>query len=1011
MVDTAGFDAGIKKVLSSLNQVKNAMRGMGSIGVKVSSDLNRTKTSLDHVDTSAKKASRGVKGFTMETAGGIRVFGSGGAFLKALAIVRNHLLLLSFAFGGIVATFKKFVDQARDTEMALMGVKSVAEGMGYSVKSVESLVKKFSNTGLLTIQEAAQSIKMLISMQGMNLDLVDKTMQAAMDWAAFNRLGQYSFGEAIAVFTRGLKEQRSQVTDAIGWVTNLDNAWKRYAASIGKTVGQLTIAEKNIGGVTIFLQESSVVAGDAEKVSNTFGGTLSKLNVVISNLSRAMGDVFLPVLSPIIDKLIKLVKATEEYFYINKELIGLKVDKFFAGIKNEFTEAYNIIKPFTASLWDNKEALESIASSAIQVGIAYKGLKGVLALLTGKGPSVGGAIAAGAATIWAGLKFFSADKQNAIFIKNVKSEVEALKNAYGPLTEEQNKMIASYDRLVKTTTPEALANQAAYVKGLEVESTKQATILKERIKALELLDRSNGLNKEQKSLLDSYNKQLTDINVSLGNYEYQLKNINHARFIADINKETEALGGLNRIISQEMILGIESFTAMSQNSQAKLIAGLRSFVSTAKQEYIPTIQKIITFLLNEMPKVNKVPLLDEEESKKSTEKLDRWLELLQKIKNETKEFYAIRLENVKLDALTQVQQWRNVAEEAGTGIKGLAEAEAAFDAYVAGRIFKAQREEMQKSVKIIYEYAKAWEAVQSAVTKGRVAGRQEGLGLLEDIIGKSAESKFTDYQRSVQDVIRTQYALNDAFKEGKITALEFANGIKELDYQLEVLRRRNLVDTATQFQDMFSQLGDAWIEVQFNIKREERETIDQLRKELERGTIDQLEYTARVAHAHEVAAVRTKNAWNAAGRGIAESMFNYLSQIVTQTYIAQRSISAALGAAFNPAAILLGLGMAVIGTAVTAGANKAMPNYSEPSYQDIYPGGASAEQRKRYGSLAQAPIQYITITPTVSIDGNQVWIAAGSVESFEAEVSDLMKQTMQAAIDNQEIDLSGVNPR
>jgi len=142
------------------------------------------------------------------------------------------------------------------------------------------------------------------------------------------------------------------------------------------------------------------------------------------------------------------------------------------------------------------------------------------------------------------------------------------------------------------------------------------------------------------------------------------------------------------------------------------------------------------------------------------------------------------------------------------------------------------------------------------------------------------------------------------------------------------------------------------------------------------------------------------------------SMFNYFSQLITQTYITTGSIQAAL-ATINPTSILLGLGMAAAGFAVNALSNTLFPNRSEPSkYADIDPSKASSEaSRKRMGSIAAAPVQYINIIPTVSIDGQYIWIGSGSVEELETGLEELILRTTQQAIDTNSLDLAGVSPR
>ena len=69
-------------------------------------------------------------------------------------------------------------------------------------------------------------------------------------------------------------------------------------------------------------------------------------------------------------------------------------------------------------------------------------------------------------------------------------------------------------------------------------------------------------------------------------------------------------------------------------------------------------------------------------------------------------------------------------------------------------------------------------------------------------------------------------------------------------------------------------------------------------------------------------------------------------------------------------------------------------NRSETS---INPSSSSEAERKRYGSLAAAPVQYINVIPTLNfeaVNGSYILIGSGTVEEFSDEVSELIKNTV-----------------
>lgn len=1072
MVNTAGFDAGIRRVLNGINNVRQAMGTLGKTGINISNSFNSNVTgsfnkaaaASRNLSNSVHHTSKSFSGLFKETSGGLRVFGSGGMFMRGIALVRNHLLLLAFALAGVIRTMKSTVAASVEMTNSLIGLGSVAKNTGSDVNTAKQAAMDLASSGLLTVNEAAQGLKNLMA-TGMSIDKATELMNRLTDAAAFNRQGTLELGQAVVGATQGFKNQLSMLLDNAGITRNLSNMQEEYAKSLDTTAGKLSEAQKYEAARLGILKDAALFTGNASLLTEQYSGKVSKLSVSLFNLKAIIGDTLIPVLTELATGFTGVFAEATKYFKINQDIIALKIKENFLPLVDSLIKSTVTMGKATLALSDfiarNKELLYGLVALKLVIPyiklVAYikditlalgglytmtKSLGFVSALTVAFGPATPVLLGISAAiAVVTGALMLLKKSQKDVFDEARKANSQDMQRLRlisehtGLLRQQRNaeldlvrQKIASGDASKDLITREAqLVTQLEILEG----QTKRVNFELEKTKLLQtdiaMSETATAINKPKYKAVGDRPSMSTLYGSSSFN-EFPSGDV----IISMQNKLKPLLDSLNGGLVAKVIGISPEDQAGWKSAEQEVIAEMMKITSYG-QKYMKDFSKDENTQLNEMINYYKtilsfvkeridVEVAGNKDTTKTTDEGNdarrRWLELLQKIRNETNEITAKGMgpyESAVAQAVSRTTEWANSLKDVKLSTEEIAMTQQVLRDYYNEAVGKAELDAGLRYLKFVEEATEkaknAIDAVQKKINEGKVAGRQEGIGLLEDIIGKSAETKFTDYQRNVQEVIRTQYRLNDAFKEGKITALEFANGLKELEYQLEVLRRQNLVDTATQFRDMFRQLGDAWVDVQFNIKQEERDTIDQLRKELERGSIDQAEYAARVAHAHEVAAVRTKNAWNMAGRGIAESMFNYLSQIVMQTYIASKSISTALSAAFNPAAIALGLGMAIIGTAVTAGANKAMPNYSEPSYQDIYPGGGSAEQRKRYGSLAQASPIYLSITPTVSIEGNQIWIAAGSVESFESEVSDLMKQTMQAAIDNQEIDLTGVNPR
>ena len=77
---------------------------------------------------------------------------------------------------------------------------------------------------------------------------------------------------------------------------------------------------------------------------------------------------------------------------------------------------------------------------------------------------------------------------------------------------------------------------------------------------------------------------------------------------------------------------------------------------------------------------------------------------------------------------------------------------------------------------------------------------------------------------------------------------------------------------------------------------------------------------------------------------------------------------------------------------------------ADPNAQTDDPGSATGSQK--FGGSIKAENLAVTISPTVVISGEQVFIGQGSVQEFGAEMQALLLDSMNDAIENREIDLS-----
>ena len=236
--------------------------------------LNRIEKSIDQFSKSTEKSlSRSSQAFNS-------FIGNFAADIAVSAFTRLKESVKDF--------FVSSVDEAVKLENALSGIRSVATSFNQDLSATEKAVVNFTKDGLVDATTAALAFKQVLS-TGTDLQTATKLLNSLKDSAAFNRQSFYSLGEAIVATTEGIKNGNSVKADAVGITKNLSVLEKEYAASIGKTIGQLTDQEKIQARVNGFIREGAIFTGDADKLTEQFSGQVAKLKVNLSLLQVELG--------------------------------------------------------------------------------------------------------------------------------------------------------------------------------------------------------------------------------------------------------------------------------------------------------------------------------------------------------------------------------------------------------------------------------------------------------------------------------------------------------------------------------------------------------------------------------------------------------------------------------------------------------------------------------------------------------------------------------------------------
>lgn len=247
------------------------MAAKKQVQIEVKVDKDKAQKDLKNFGDSAKQQFGGiadaVKGFMA------------GAVVAAIGKAIEALI----DFGKEASKFKGIADS----------FKSIATSMGQDSEALMNRMRT-STRGMISDLELMKNANIAMS-KGLDMTQVEEMARIAA--AASKSTGQ-SMNETFALVLDGLAEQKGKILEQVGMSFDAAKALDVYAASLGKTADQLTIAEKNQGFLTAALKVGGAMAdvvGSSKLL--TFNQILEKSAAGMENLKARIGQAALPALT------------------------------------------------------------------------------------------------------------------------------------------------------------------------------------------------------------------------------------------------------------------------------------------------------------------------------------------------------------------------------------------------------------------------------------------------------------------------------------------------------------------------------------------------------------------------------------------------------------------------------------------------------------------------------------------------------------------------------------------
>ncbi len=203
-------------------------------------------------------------------------------YTQKRALTLGTIFKNAFSFGigiGLVQGFRTigdaitdFVNTAARTEVLDIAMKSVARSSGYAIGALEQQRKAVMELGIAE-QEATQILTRFMQAQ---LDIADaaKLARVAQDAAV---IAGYNSSQAAEQMTEAIAKQRPELLSAFGMTRNMNEIYKDYAGTVGKTAAQLSEAEKKQAMLNYILKEGEKIAGTYEASMGAVGKQIGSL--------------------------------------------------------------------------------------------------------------------------------------------------------------------------------------------------------------------------------------------------------------------------------------------------------------------------------------------------------------------------------------------------------------------------------------------------------------------------------------------------------------------------------------------------------------------------------------------------------------------------------------------------------------------------------------------------------------------------------------------------------------
>jgi hypothetical protein len=280
---------------------------------------------------------------------------------RTLGAVRNNLLLVSFAFGGVAAVIKKTTGMFAEFEKINIGFKNLGQSAKLSENALQTLTD--ATDGTVNSMELMRQAN-----NAMLLGIVESEDQMGEMFDVAQRLAS-ALGKdtlfGIESLTTGIGRQSRLMLDNLGIIVKTEDAYKSYAAELKKNVSELTEQERKTAFITAAMdsaREKVKALGDEQLTTKD---KFNQTTTAISHMSIQMGEFFAPAAVLVSDNIGDAARGVSAFF---RELSESSLETAVRQLREMGSAAEDIallqnlvdIKSHQEVLLNNKKILKNL---------------------------------------------------------------------------------------------------------------------------------------------------------------------------------------------------------------------------------------------------------------------------------------------------------------------------------------------------------------------------------------------------------------------------------------------------------------------------------------------------------------------------------------------------------------------------------------------------------------------------------------------------------------------------